>query len=82
MSGQGQTVRDISSLLQVSDDYVRDVIHAFNERGFDALDPKPSGGRRKRIGEQLRNWISRDRQDVPRRLGPDRLLDLVADQAA
>ena len=44
MSGQGQTVRDITSLLQVSDDYVRDVIHAFNERGFDALDPKWSGG--------------------------------------
>jgi hypothetical protein len=29
MSGQGQTVRDITSLLQVSEDYVRDVIHAF-----------------------------------------------------
>jgi hypothetical protein len=43
MSAQGQTVGDITSLLQVSDDYVRDVIHAFNERGFDALDPKPSG---------------------------------------
>jgi hypothetical protein len=43
MSGQGQTVRDITSLLQVSEDYVRDVIHAFDERGFDALDPKPSG---------------------------------------
>jgi len=57
MSGQGQTVRDITSLLQVSEDYVRDVIHAFNERGFAALDPKPSGGRRKRIGEQLRSWI-------------------------
>jgi transposase len=57
MSGQGQSVRDITSLLQVSEDYVRDVIHAFNERGFDALDPKPSGGRRKRIGEQLRSWI-------------------------
>jgi transposase len=57
MSGQGQTVRDITSLLQVSEDYVRDVIHAFNERGFDALDPKPSGGRRKKIGEQLRSWI-------------------------
>ena len=40
MSGQGQAVRDITSLLQVSPDYVRDVIHAFNERGFDALDPK------------------------------------------
>ena len=57
MSGQGQTVRDITSLLQVSDDYVRDVIHALNERGFDALDPKPSGGHPKRIGEQLRTWI-------------------------
>uniref|UniRef100_UPI0027E251DE IS630 family transposase n=1 Tax=Pseudonocardia nigra TaxID=1921578 RepID=UPI0027E251DE len=57
MSAQGQTVRDITSLLQVSDDYVRDVIHAFNERGFDALDPKPSGGRPKKIGEQLRQWI-------------------------
>ena len=33
MPGQGQTVRDITSLLQVSEDYVRDVIHAFNERG-------------------------------------------------
>ena len=57
MSGQGQTVRDITSLLQVSEDYVRDVIHAFNERGFDALNPKPSGGRPKKIGEQLRSWI-------------------------
>lgn len=44
MSAQGQTVRDIVSLMQVSEDYVRDVIHAFNERGFDALDPKWSGG--------------------------------------
>lgn len=57
MSAQGQTVRDITSLLQVSDDYVRDVIHAFNERGFDALDPKPSGGRPKKIGDQVRAWI-------------------------
>jgi transposase len=57
MSGQGQTVRDITSLLQVSEDYVRDVIHAFNERGFDALDPKPSGGRPKKIGKQIREWI-------------------------
>nr|WP_245949750.1 helix-turn-helix domain-containing protein [Saccharothrix carnea] len=46
MSGQGQAVRDITSLMQVSEDYVRDVIHAFNERGFAALDPKWSGGRR------------------------------------
>lgn len=57
MSGQGQAVGDITSLLQVGDDYVRDVIHAFNERGFDALNPKWSGGRPRRIGEQLREWI-------------------------
>ena len=43
MSGQGQTVRDITSLLQVSEDYVRDVIHAFNERGFDALTQNRAG---------------------------------------
>jgi hypothetical protein len=57
MSAQGQTVRDITSLPQVSDDYVRDVIHAFKERGFDALDPKPRGRRPCKIGEQIRAWI-------------------------
>jgi transposase len=57
MSAQGQTVRDITALLQVSEDYVRDVIHAFNERGFNALDPKPSGGRPRKIGDQIRAWI-------------------------
>ncbi|MEV8021834.1 helix-turn-helix domain-containing protein [Streptomyces sp. NPDC086554] len=45
MSAQGQTVKDITTLMQVGEDYVRDVIHAFNERGFAALDPKWSGGR-------------------------------------
>jgi hypothetical protein len=44
MSGQGQAVRDNTSLMQVGADYARDVIHAFNERGFAALDPKWSGG--------------------------------------
>ncbi|MFD0385868.1 transposase [Streptomyces stramineus] len=43
MSAQGQAVKDITTLMQVGEDYVRDVIHAFNERGFDALDPKWSG---------------------------------------
>jgi transposase len=57
MSGQGQSVPDITSLMQVSEDYVRDVIHAFNERGFDALDPKWSGGRPPAISEQARERI-------------------------
>src|SRR3954465_2314105 len=57
MSGQGQAVRDITSLMQVSEDYVRDVIHAFNERGFAALDPKWSGGPRGTMGERARARI-------------------------
>jgi transposase len=57
MSGQGQAVGDITGLLQVGPDYVRDVIHAFNERGFDALDPKWRGGRPRKIGEYLREQI-------------------------
>ncbi|WP_232839287.1 helix-turn-helix domain-containing protein [Streptomyces triticisoli] len=57
MSAQGQTVKDITSLMQVGEDYVRVVIHAFNERGFEALDPKWSGGRPKTIGERVREHI-------------------------
>ncbi len=57
MSAQGQTVKDITSLMQVSDDYVRDVIHAFNEQGFEALHPKWRGGRPKTIDEQTREKI-------------------------
>ncbi|WP_260326266.1 IS630 family transposase [Streptomyces sp. TLI_185] len=57
MSAQGQTVKDITSLIQVGEDYVRDVIHAFNERGFDALDPKWSGGRPKTISDEVREHI-------------------------
>jgi transposase len=88
MSAQGLTVRDITSLLQVSDDYVRDVIHAFNEPGFDALDPKPSGGRPKRIGEQIRAWICAIARTSPADWGitafstwsPAKLCDHLLDQ--
>ena len=65
MSAQGQTVKDITVLMQVSEDYVRDVIHAFNEQGLDALDPKWSGGRPKTISDEVREHIS-DRPDLPR----------------
>jgi transposase len=56
MSAQGQSVPDITSLMQVSADYVRDVIHAFNEQGFEALDPKWSG-RPRMISSQVREHI-------------------------
>jgi transposase len=57
MSAQGQTVKDITTLMQVGEEYVRGVIHAFNERGFDALDPKWSGGRPQTISDQVREHI-------------------------
>ncbi|MEU9836377.1 helix-turn-helix domain-containing protein [Streptosporangium sp. NPDC048047] len=65
MSGQGRSGPDITSLMQVSDNYVRDVIHAFNERGFDALDPKWSGGRPPTISEQTREYICLIARTVP-----------------
>lgn len=57
MSAQHQSVKDITSLMQVSEDYVRDVVHCFNEHGFEALNPKWSGGRPKVIDEQTRERI-------------------------
>ncbi|MEW1700752.1 transposase [Streptomyces sp. NPDC093249] len=52
MSAPSQPVRNITSLPQVSEDYVRDVINAFNEQGFDALDPEWSGGRPRTVDDQ------------------------------
>ncbi|MGW8955930.1 helix-turn-helix domain-containing protein [Streptomyces sp. NPDC055709] len=43
--------------MQVGEDYVREVIHAFNERGFDEPDPKRSGGRPKTINDEVREHI-------------------------
>jgi transposase len=56
MSAQGQTVKDITSLMQVGEDYVRDVIHAFKER-VRGTGPKGSEGRPRTISEQTREHI-------------------------
>lgn len=69
MSAQGQPAPDIAHLLRASEDYVRDVIHAFNERGFDALSPKWSGGAPRRIDEQTRDGICVIARCDPRFLG-------------
>jgi hypothetical protein len=57
MSGPSHAVRDITPLMQIGENYVRDVIHAFNERGFDALDPQWGGGRTPAIGDKIRERI-------------------------
>jgi transposase len=69
MSAQGQGVPDIAHLLDCSQEYVRGVIHAFNEIGFKALDPKWSGGRPATISEQARRRIRLIARCRPRDLG-------------
>ncbi|MET8146708.1 IS630 family transposase [Sphaerisporangium sp. NPDC005288] len=44
-SSSGTTVSAIAQLVAADEDTVRDVIHAFNDKGLDALDPKWAGGR-------------------------------------
>jgi transposase len=44
-SSSGTSVAAIARLVAADEDTVRDVIHAFNERGLAALDPRWAGGR-------------------------------------
>jgi transposase len=69
MSAQGQSVPHIAHLLDCSQEYVRGVIHAFNDIGFGALDPKWSGGRPKTISERARREICLLARCCPRDLG-------------
>ena len=44
-SFQGQSVSQIALMHRASATHVAELIHAFNERGFAALDPRKGGGR-------------------------------------
>ncbi len=45
LSAQNMSVPQIAKVAFTSEDRVREVIHNFNDDGFDSLDPKYSGGR-------------------------------------
>src|SRR5947199_3030108 len=51
-SASGTPVPAIARLVAADEDTVRDVIHAFNERGLAALDPRWAGGRPRLISDQ------------------------------
>src|ERR1700757_3502998 len=68
MSAQGQSAPDIAHLLDCSPEYVRGVIHDFNDTGFGALDPKWSGGRPRTISDQVRRRICMVARCCPRDL--------------
>jgi transposase len=68
-SVQGRSVGQIVVMFGASDGYVREVIHAFNESGFAALDPKWSGGRPRKFGPAARALICRIARSTPTVLG-------------
>jgi Helix-turn-helix domain len=49
-SVQGRPANEIAVMFAATENYVREVIHAFNAQGFAALDPKWSGGRPAKFG--------------------------------
>src|ERR1039457_3906710 len=51
-SSSGTPVPAIARLAAADEDTVRDVIHAFNQKGLAALDPRWAGGRPRLIGDE------------------------------
>jgi len=68
-SVQGRSAAEAAEMFAASAQYAREVIHAFNESGFAALDPKWSGGRPKRFGPPVRETVCRIAKTPPQELG-------------
>ena len=56
-SATGMSAPQIAELVRTDASHVRKVIHAFNERGFDSLDPDYRGGRPKKTTPAERDRI-------------------------
>jgi transposase len=68
-SVQGRGAGQIAVMFAATEGYVREVIHAFNDSGFAALDPKWSGGRPPKFGPAARELICRTARSTPSALG-------------
>ena len=68
-SAGGNDVAVIARLVHTSPDRVREMIHAFNDKGMKALDPKWAGGRPRRITTSERQLIVKTATKRPRSLG-------------
>jgi transposase len=68
-SVQGRSASEAAGMFAATPRYAREVIHAFNEHGFAALDPKWSGGRPRRIGPAVRETVCRVAKTPPQELG-------------
>ena len=68
-SVQGRSAAEAAAMFAATPQYAREVIHAFNELGFAALDPKWSGGRPRRFGPVVRELVCRVAKTAPQQLG-------------
>src|SRR3954454_6228299 len=68
-SASGTPVPAIARLVGADEDTVRDVIHAFNERGLAALDPRWAGGRPRLISDEDIAFIVTTATTRPKALG-------------
>jgi transposase len=82
-SVQGRPASDIAMMFAATENYVREVIHAFNDQGLAALNPKWNGGRPAKFGSAARDLICRIACSAPTawghttRLFQDRLLSVT-----
>jgi transposase len=68
-SASGTTVPAIARLVAADEDTVRDVVHAFNEKGLAALDPQWAGGRPRLITNEDAEFIVTAATTRPEKLG-------------
>ena len=68
-SASGTLVPAIARLVAADEDTVRDVIHAFNEKGLAALDPQWAGGRPRLISDSDVEVIVAAARTRPEKLG-------------
>jgi transposase len=68
-SASGTPVSAIARLVAAHEDTVRDVIHAFNQRGLAALDPQWAGGRPRLISHDDVEFIVATATTRPTKLG-------------
>lgn len=68
-SSSGTPLPAIARLVAADEDTVRDVIHAFNQRGLAALDPQWAGGRPRLISDEDITFIVATATTRPRKLG-------------
>jgi transposase len=68
-SSSGTLVPAIARLVAADEDTVRDVVHAFNQKGLAALDPKWAGGRPRLISSEDVEFLIMTATTRPEKLG-------------